>query len=109
MNLLEQVEELKGFRDFLILDENGKIEFHHSKIKGVSDRILAGYLASTYSIAERTSLSFIGSADELSFDAESGSVLIMKGHNKYFFLVLDGTPSMGIARLKLRGIVDNYE
>ncbi|HOO96723.1 MAG TPA: hypothetical protein PKV16_04090 [Caldisericia bacterium] len=105
----QEIESLAGFRDLLILDDSGNIELRKSRTKAdVTSGVLSGYLASAFAIAENTTLSFSGNSFEVSFDSDGGSVLIMKGDLKYFFLVLDGTPSMGIARLKLRKLVDEY-
>ncbi len=107
---LEKIESLNGFRDLLILDSDGKIEYQNSRKKSIiTPGVLSGYLASAFTIAENTSLAFVGSSMELSFDGENGSVLVMHSGTHYFFLILDGTPSMGIARLKLRELVDEYE
>ena len=109
MSLTRELEELKGFKDFLILDEQGKVLLRQTKGTGFSQGVLSGYLASVYSIADRTTMPFTSTIAEISFDGEGGSVLVMKGKDKYFMLLLEGTPSMGIARLKLRTLVDNYE
>lgn len=108
MSAREDVENLKGFAELLILDENGGIEFRSAKGSKIDQRILSGYLASAFTICESTCLPFAGTIAEVSFDGESGSVLVMKGSGRYFFLILDGAPSMGIARLKLRDLVDSY-
>jgi predicted regulator of Ras-like GTPase activity (Roadblock/LC7/MglB family) len=106
----EKIEALSGFRDLLILDSSGEIKYQQSSKKsGIAPALLSGYLASAFTIAENTSLVFTGNSMELSFDGEGGSVLIMHSGEHYFFLVLDSTPSMGIARLKLRELVDEYE
>jgi hypothetical protein len=102
------VENLKGFADLLILDEKGGIEYRSSKGTKTDAKVLSGYLASAFTIADSTCLPFIGNTGEVSFDGDTGSVLVMKGSGRYFFLILDGTPSMGIARLKLRDLVDSY-
>lgn len=109
METTDELESLKGFKDFLILNETGKTIFRLSKSKVVSNGILSGYLASAFSIVDSTAEIFTGSTNELSFDSQDGSVLIMKNAPYYFFLLLEGAPSMGIARLKLRTFVDNYE
>ncbi len=108
MEAIGELESLKGFKDLLILDETGKTVYRLSKSKGITNGVLSGYLASAFSIVDRTTEPFVGSTFELSFDAQDGSVLIMKQGPHYFFLLLEGSPSMGIARLKLRTFVDNY-
>lgn len=109
MQQRNELEELQGFKELLILDESGKVVYRNAKANHVPQGLLAGYLASTFSIADRTVMSFVSEIQELSFDADNGSVLIMKGQGKYFFLLLEGTPSMGVARLKLKSLVEAYE
>ena len=109
MSAREDVENLKGFADLLILDEKGDIEYRSSRGGKLNQTILSGYLASAFTIADSTCLPFIGNTAEVSFDGDVGSVLVMKGSGRYFFLILDGAPSMGIARLKLRDLVDSYQ
>jgi len=104
-----ELEEIQGFKELLILDESGKVVYRNTKANHVSQGLLAGYLASAFSIADRTVITFVSEIQELSFDADNGSVLIMKGQGKYFFLLLEGTPSMGVARLKLKSLVEAYE
>lgn len=108
MQQRNELEDIQGFRELLILDENGKVIYRNAKTKQISQELLAGYLASSFSIADRTVMSFVSEIQELSFDADNGSVLIMKGQGKYFFLLLEGTPSMGVARLKLKSLVEAY-
>lgn len=108
MSACDDVENLKGFAELLILDEHGNIEYRSSKCTKQQQTVLSGYLASAFTIADSTCISFVGNTAEVSFDGETGSVLVMKGSGKYFFLILDGAPSMGIARLKLRDLVDSY-
>jgi hypothetical protein len=104
----DDVENLKGFAELLILDEQGNIEYRSAKSTKQQQTVLSGYLASAFTIADSTCMGFIGNTAEVSFDGESGSVLVMKGSGRYFFLILEGAPSMGIARLKLRDLVDSY-
>ena len=109
MQQRSELEEIQGFKELLILDESGKVVYRNARSKQISQGLLAGYLASAFSIADRTVLSFVSGIQELSFDADNGSVLIMKGNGNYFFLLLEGTPSMGVARLKLKSLVEAYE
>lgn len=108
MSACDDVENLKGFAELLILDENGRIEYRSVKSTKQEQSVLSGYLASAFTIAESTCIPFVGNTAEVSFDGDTGSVLVMKGSGRYFFLILDGAPSMGIARLKLRDLVDSY-
>lgn len=108
MSASDDVENLKGFAELLILDEQGNIEYRSAKSTKQQQTVLSGYLASAFTIADSTCMGFIGNTAEVSFDGESGSVLVMKGSGRYFFLILEGAPSMGIARLKLRDLVDSY-
>ena len=106
---IERIQLIKGFKDLLILGADGNVEYQHStREHAVSADILAGYLASAFAIAENTTFTFVGNLMELAFDGIDGSVLIMQNSEHYFFLILDGTPSMGIARLKLRELADEY-
>ncbi len=106
---IEKVQLIKGFKDLLILGEDGKVEYQHSSSENaIKADILAGFLASAFTVAENATFSFVGNLMELAFDGISGSVLLIQNKEHYFFLILDGTPSMGIARLKLRELADEY-